>query len=49
MLFEAMDVKQVPVMAVVANDGSIKKIAGHVSLKAALELMEIEQNKDKVK
>ena len=48
-LFEAMNVKQVPVIAVVANDGSIKKIAGHISIKAALELMEIEQNEDQRK
>ena len=40
-LFEQLNIKQVPAMAVVKKDGSVKKIYGHMSLKKALELMDI--------
>jgi conjugal transfer pilus assembly protein TrbC len=45
MLFEAMNVKHVPVIAVIKEDGSIKKVAGHISLASALEIMEEKQAK----
>ena len=44
-LFEQLDIKQVPAMAVVQKDGSIKKIYGHISLKKALELMNVDEDK----
>lgn len=40
-LFEALDVQNVPVIAVVGKNKTIKRISGHISLNKALELMEI--------
>jgi len=42
-LFEQLNIKQVPVIAVVSKTGSVKKVAGHISLKAALEIMQEER------
>jgi len=39
-LFEQLNIKQVPVIAVVNKSGSIKKISGHISLNKALEIMQ---------
>ncbi len=41
-LFEQLNIKQVPVIAVVSQSGSVKKISGHISLSKALEIMRIE-------
>ena len=38
-LFEQLNIKKVPVIAVVKKDGSVKKISGHITLAAALEIM----------
>ena len=38
-LFDELNIRQVPVIAVVKADGGIKKIAGHITLAKALELM----------
>lgn len=40
-LFEQLGIKQVPAIAVVSADGTIKKISGHITLQKALEIMEI--------
>jgi conjugal transfer pilus assembly protein TrbC len=40
-LFELLAIKQVPVIAVVTPDQTIKKISGHISLQKALELMDV--------
>lgn len=45
-LFEQINVKQVPVIAVVDNNGNIKKISGHITLEKAIEYMGV---KDKIK
>lgn len=45
-LFEQINVNQVPVIAVVDNNGNIKKISGHITLEKALEYMDV---KDKIK
>lgn len=42
-LFEQLNIKQVPVIAVVNKSGSVKKISGHISLSKALEIMQIER------
>ena len=45
-LFEHLNVKQVPVIAVVSKDKKqgkiVKKVAGHISLPKALEIMEVD-------
>jgi conjugal transfer pilus assembly protein TrbC len=43
-LFNELNIKQVPFIVVVSEDGSIRKIGGHISLNKALELMEEESN-----
>jgi conjugal transfer pilus assembly protein TrbC len=40
-LFEQLGIKQVPAIAVVSADKTIKKISGHITLQKALEIMEI--------
>lgn len=40
-LFEYLDVKQVPVIAVVDKDRSVKQVRGHITLDKALEIMEV--------
>lgn len=42
-LFKELDINHVPVIAVIDEDGKIKKITGHILLDKALELMEIDQ------
>lgn len=46
-LFEHLGIKQVPAIAVVNTDRSIKKISGHITLQKALELMDVSISKDK--
>ena len=41
-LFEQLNIKQVPVVAVVSRGGSVKKISGHISLSKALEILQTE-------
>ena len=40
-LFKQFGIKQVPAVVVVNTDKTIKKISGHITLKKALEIMEI--------
>ena len=42
-LFEQLDIKQVPAIAVINIDGSARKIYGHISLKKALEMMDADE------
>ena len=46
-LFEQLNIKQVPVIAVVNKSGGIKKISGHISLSKALEIMQYPLIKNK--
>jgi type-F conjugative transfer system pilin assembly protein TrbC len=48
-LFEQLSIKQVPAIAVVNSDKTIKKISGHISLSKALELMDISTKKQEKK
>ena len=41
-LFEQLNIKQVPVIAVVDKRGRVKKVSGHISLNKALEIMQTE-------
>jgi len=49
-LFEHLNVKQVPVIAVVSKDKKhgkmVKQISGHISLHKALEMMEVDVKQD---
>ena len=40
-LFEQFGIKQVPAVVVVNSDKTIKKISGHITLKKALEIMDV--------
>ena len=40
-IFEQLNVKQVPVIAVVNGAGRVRKVSGHITLNKALEIMEI--------
>jgi type-F conjugative transfer system pilin assembly protein TrbC len=40
-LFEYFGIKKVPAMIVVNADKTVKKISGHISLKKALEMMQV--------
>ena len=40
-LFKQFGIKQVPAVVVVNSDKTIKKISGHITLKKALEIMEV--------
>lgn len=40
-IFEQLNVKQVPVIAVVNGAGRARKVSGHITLEKALEIMEI--------
>jgi conjugal transfer pilus assembly protein TrbC len=42
-LFEQLNIKQIPVIAVVSQNGRVKKISGHISLSKALEIMQTER------
>lgn len=40
-LFKQFNIKQVPAIVVVNSDKTIKKVAGHITLQKALEIMDI--------
>ena len=46
-IFEQLNVKHVPVIAVVNDKGKVRKISGHISLENALEIMEINPIREK--
>ena len=43
LLFEALNIEQVPYIAVVDEDGGVDKIGGHIQIAKALELMNLKK------
>ena len=40
-LFQQLNIKRVPTMAVIAEDGTVRKVSGHITLEKALEIMQV--------